>query len=229
MTTKWIRGSSTWIAPRQAHVSEVRAGLTTRLADVVTSYVEGPVVVAIDGRTASGKTTFADELAHTLSATVTGVFRASLDDFKKPWRDRYLYDRASGEGYYRNAFDIERIRSDLVGGFRAGQTMLCSIDPITQIDHSAELIPMPDQAILVIDGVFALRPELRDLWDVGVWLDVDPQISELRATARDGEMLERYRLSEQLYLTEARPQQVADIIIDNDDISAPASSIWPHR
>lgn len=107
--------------------------------------------------------------------------------------------------------------------------MLCSIDPITQIDHSAELIPVPDQAILVIDGVFALRPELRDLWDVGVWLDVDPQISELRATARDGEMLERYRLSEQLYLTEARPQQVADIIIDNDDISAPASSIWPHR
>lgn len=223
MTPKWMRGSSTWVAPRQEYVSKVRAGLITQMADVVMSHVGGSVVVAIDGRTASGKTTFADELADTLSATA--VFRASLDDFKKPWQDRYLYDRESGEGYYRNAFDVERIRSGLAGGFRAGRVMLCSIDPITQIDHSAELVQVPDRAILIVDGVFALRPELRDLWDLGVWLETHPQISELRASARDGEMLERYRLSEQLYLTEAQPQQVADIIIDNNDISAPAVRI----
>ena len=183
--------------------------------------------MAIDGRTAAGKTTLADELADTLSATDIGVFRASLDDFKKPWRDRHLYDRESGKGYYRNAFDIKRIREGLVGGFRRGQTMLCSIDPITQIDHSAELVPVGDQAILIVDGVFALRPELRDLWDVRVWLEIDPQLSELRATARDGETLERYRLSEQLYLAEACPQQIADIIVDNDDVSTPTFKTKP--
>ena len=37
--------------------------MTTRLAGVVTSCDEDRVVVAIDGRTASGKTTLADELA----------------------------------------------------------------------------------------------------------------------------------------------------------------------
>ena len=107
--------------------------------------------------------------------------------------------------------------------------MLCSIDPITQIDHSGERVPVPDRSILIVDGVFALRPELRDLWDIGVWLDVDPEVSELRATARDGEMLERYRLSEHLYLAEARPRQVADIVIDNNDISAPGFSNRPPR
>ena len=84
-----------------------------------------------------------------------------------------------------------------------------------------------DQAILIVDGVFALRPELRDLWDVRVWLEIDPQLSERRAKARDGETLERYRLSEQLYLAEACPQQIADIIVDNDDVSTPTFKTKP--
>jgi uridine kinase len=107
--------------------------------------------------------------------------------------------------------------------------MLCSIDPLTQTDHSSELVTVPAHAILIVDGVFALRPELRDLWNLGVWLDTKPETSERRARARDGEMLERYRLSEQLYITEAEPQKVADIVIDHDDISAPTARMWPHR
>jgi uridine kinase len=229
MTANWIRGSSTWTAPPQSYASEQRTGLMVRIAQLVTSSNEGRVVIAIDGRTASGKTTFADELAGTLNGIGSVVFRASLDDFKNPWRDRHLYDRESGDGYYRNAFNIERIRTDLVGGFRAGLTMLCSIDPLTQTDHSSELVTVPAHAILIVDGVFGLRPDLRDLWNLGVWLDTKPETSERRARARDGDMLERYRLSEQLYITEAEPQKVADIVIDHDDISAPTARIWPHR
>lgn len=161
--------------------------------------------------------------------TMPGVFRASLDDFKRPWRDRHLHDRETGEGYYRNAFDIDRIRTDLIGGFQAGQTMLCSIDPITQIDHSTELVAVPDRAILIVDGVFALRPELCKLWDVRVWLDVDPPTSNLRATARDGQMLDRYSRSEEHYLTAAQPRKIADIVIDNADVAAPALRNGPHR
>lgn len=221
MTNNWTRGRSTWVAARQPQVSERRLAVIKRLAHIVTSRPERRTVVAIDGRTASGKTTLADELAQTLSGTSISVFRASLDDFKKPWRDRHLYDRETGEGYYRNAFDLDRVRLDLVAGFRAGQTMLCSIDPITQMDHSTELVAVPERAILIVDGVFALRPDLRDLWDIGVWLEVDPQTSEIRATARDGALLERYHKSEELHLTEARPQEIADIIINNGDASAP--------
>ena len=40
-------------------------------------------------------------------------------------------------------------------------------------------------------------------------------------------MLERYRQSEQLNLVEARPQQIADIVIHNDDVFAPTLSTLP--
>ena len=36
------------------------------------------------------------------------TMRASMDDFKYPWRHarEHGYDRISGEGYYRNAYDF---------------------------------------------------------------------------------------------------------------------------
>jgi uridine kinase len=49
---------------------------------------------------------------------------------------------------------------------------LCSIDPVTQIDHSNERVAVPDNAVLVIDGVFACRPEIDVSWDYRIWLDV---------------------------------------------------------
>jgi uridine kinase len=63
----------------------------------------GRLRVGIDGHTAPGKTSFGDELAEQISSVGRLVLRASLDDFKKPWRDRHLYDRESGEGSGSNA------------------------------------------------------------------------------------------------------------------------------
>ncbi|WP_418153577.1 hypothetical protein [Actinoalloteichus caeruleus] len=61
--------------------------------------------MAVDGRTAAGRTSFGHELAEHIAHRRRPVLRGSLDDDKKPWRDRHLDDRESGEGYYRNAYD----------------------------------------------------------------------------------------------------------------------------
>jgi uridine kinase len=68
--------------------------------------------------------------------------RACLDDFKRPWRDRHLYDRESGDGYYRNAYDYAAAVNLLLepsGPLGSGECALCSIDPLTQVDHSSVL------------------------------------------------------------------------------------------
>ena len=52
--------------------------------------------MGIDGLTAAGKTSFGHELALQVSGRGRPVLRACLDDFKKPWRDRYRYERESG-------------------------------------------------------------------------------------------------------------------------------------
>ena len=48
--------------------------------------------MGIDGFTAAGKTSFGHELAEQISRAGRPTLRPCLDDFKKPWRDRHLYD-----------------------------------------------------------------------------------------------------------------------------------------
>ncbi len=91
--------------------------------------------IAVDGMTASAKSTFGHELAVSISDMNRQVLRASLDDFKRPWAEARLYDKGSGEGYFRNAFDYKCVKRILLmpatpGG--TGRVALCSIDPLTQ-------------------------------------------------------------------------------------------------
>jgi uridine kinase len=192
------------------------------------------VRVAIDGRTAAGKTTLGHELAGLLASAGRVVLRASLDDFKRPWSDADRYDRMSGEGYYRNAFDLDAIHRLLVGPADpdgTGLVALCSIDPLTQINHSATRVAMPRDGILIVDGVFALRPELDRFWNLRVWVDIDAALSMRRAIGRDGERegsahaatlhRERYGPAEEIYIAEADPVGRADVVIDNTDLDHP--------
>lgn len=205
-----------------------------KLADQVAAVGPRRVRIGIDGRTASGKTTFGDELARDIAKLGRDVFRASLDDFKRPWSERHLYDRTSGEGYYRNAFDIDATRRLLLepaAPSASGVVALCSIDPLTQINHQSSQVMMPRDAVLIIDGVFAFRPELNDCWDLRIWLDIDPERSVRRGIVRDisregaqgAETLhrDRYGVAENIYLAEVDPIAVADVVIDNNEFEEP--------
>jgi uridine kinase len=225
---------STWQQPIPPAPGPVRAAVIAQVADRVTPF-RGRVRVAVDGLTAAGKTTFGHELAVVLAAEGRVVLRASIDDFKRPWTESHLYDRVSGEGYYRNAFDFEAIHRLLLQPARfggCGDVALCSTDPITQIDQSHHLVTMPGDGVLVVDGVFALRDELIDDWDLRIWLDIDPELSIRRGISRDAVTLEeqrhavdvhrdRYLAAELLYIDEIHPIAKADVVIDNTDIRTP--------
>ncbi len=183
--------------------------------------------MGIDGLTASGKTSFGHELAERIARAGRPVLRASLDDFKNPWRDRHRYDRESGEGYYRNAFDYPRVRALLFEPFGpngSGECALCAIDPLTQIDHASVLTAADDDAVLIVDGVFAFRPEINEYWDFRIWLEVSPEISVSRGAERDNDETihrDRYLPAEQIYLAEVEPLPFMDVIIDNSTFADP--------
>ena len=206
-----------------------------RLAEMIDSVGDHRLRVAIDGHTAAGKTSLGHELAYSLSRRRRPVFRASLDDFKRPWSERHLYDRLSGEGYYRNAFDCEAARRLLLNPSDPsadGLVALCSIDPLTQIDHSAVQSAMPTNGVLVVDGVFAYRPEINDYWDLRIWVEIDPELSVRRGVERDAEgsggaeeaealHRDRYLPGELLYIEEINPRAFVDVVIDNKDFENP--------
>jgi uridine kinase len=193
--------------------------------------------VAVDGFTAAGKTSFGHELAAALRRLGRSTLRASFDDFKNSWREaRELgYDRISGEGYYRNAYDFASARELLLrpaGADGSGVVVLCARDPLTGEDHRQVSVEAPDDAVLVVDSVFAFRPEYDEFWDFRVWVEVDPAVSLARGVARDtgseGGVDEatklhrdRYHAAEAIYLAEVGPRALADVVVDNGDFANP--------
>jgi uridine kinase len=227
---------STWRQPTPAPASAARTALTGDVAARVAGLAPGRLRVAIDGLTCAGKTSFGHELAAALRDLDRPTIRASMDDFKNPWREaRELgYDRVSGEGYYRNAYDFRSARDLLLapaapGG--SGELVLCGHDPLTGEDHRNKTIIAPADAVLIVDSVFAFRPEYNDFWDYRVWLEVDAGLALRRGIARDAAMegaqealrvhRDRYYAAEMIYLAEVGPKSLADLIIDNSDFARP--------
>ena len=227
---------STWRQPEPPPASAVRSSLISDVAGRIARLGPGRLRVAVDGFTATGKTSFGHELATAIRQFGRPTLRASLDDFKNPWREaRELgYDRVTGEGYYRNAYDFRSATELLLGPAGpagSGQVVLCAHDPLTGEDHRDKVVSAPADSVLVVDSVFAFRPEYNDYWDFRIWLDVDAEVALERGIARDVDMeglagatrvhRDRYHAAELIYLAEVGPISLADVMIDNRDFANP--------
>ncbi|MFI6505404.1 cytidylate kinase family protein [Nonomuraea typhae] len=213
-----------------------RGELISRLAEAITSVtIAHPLRVAIDGPPAAGKTTLADELAVVLRAQDRDVIRASIDDFLVPRAQRYRRGQYSAEGCYFDAHDhaaLCRVLLDPLGpgGDRRFQHAVYDAD--TDTPASPPAATAPAAAVLLFDGVFLLRPELIDRWDLRIFVSVSFEETVDRArdrgTAPAGSPADierswrhRYIPAQQLYFATARPADHADIIVYNDELHRP--------
>jgi len=224
-----------------------RDDLLDRLAEAIGSATTThPLRVAIDGPPAAGKTTLADELAVVLRAQGREVIRATIDDFLVPRAQRYRRGRYSPEGCYFDAHDhdaMRRVLLDPLGpdGDRRFRTAVYHRETDTTLPLPITTAPM--DAVLLFDGVFLLRPELLDRWDLSIFVAATFDRTLARAQARgtalaglaaDTTEIERswrnrYIPSQQLYFAQARPADHADVIVNNDDLQQPAWEVRPHR
>ncbi|MET8251169.1 cytidylate kinase family protein [Micromonospora sp. NPDC005197] len=208
-----------------------------RLAEAVGSVaVAHPMRVAIDGPPAAGKTTLADELAVVLRAQGRDVIRATIDDFLFPRAQRYPRGEYSAEGCYFDTHDheaLKRVLLDPLGPDGDRRFRPAVYDPTTDIVVSPPVTTAPTDAVLLFDGVFLMRPELIDRWDLRVFVSVALEATVDRAVVRESRVSsradverrwrERYIPSQQLYNATVRPTDHADIIVHNDD---PRQPVW---
>lgn len=186
-----------------------------------------PVRVAIDGRSAAGKTTLANALAKDLAnRTPRPVIRAELDYFMRMVEDRAGYPYDSPESYYLDAWDYPMIRRELLVPLGPAGDRRYRANP-----HD-EQTTAPDDAILLADGVFLQRPELAGHWDLRIYLHIGLDESLRRGVDRDrhwmggaAEAERRYRTkylpAEERYLAEVRPRDRADVVLDMADPARP--------
>lgn len=195
-----------------------------------------PTRVGIDGHSAAGKTTLADELAGVLRGrTARPVVRVMIDQFKRHVDRRTRFPPGSPESYYHEMFDVDAIRDELLiplgpGGSRRYRTQIMDVSGRTPVDSGIH--EAPDDTILIADGGFPQKPALLPFWDVRVYLHIEVADVLRRGTIRDQAWMEsadaaaaRYRTyyipGEELYLAEVRPAERADVLIDNRDFEAP--------
>src|SRR5499433_2300147 len=129
--------------------------------------------VAVDGVDGAGKTFFADELARAVRSAGRRVIRASVDGFHNPRAVRYLKGRSSPVGFFEDSYDYATLEAVLLGPLGPGGSRHYRV---AAFDHQADRVvetPVEVAAprdILIFDGIFLDRPELRAHWDYSVFL-----------------------------------------------------------
>lgn len=144
----------------------------------------GPAILAIDGRCASGKTTLGNELAAEWNASLF-----HMDDFYLRPHQR-TEERLAEPG---GNVDRERFLEEVLLPLRNGQTVSYRrFDCGTFTFEPARLIEPAD--IAIVEGSYACHPELRDLYDLRIFMDIDPDEQMRRILKRNGpEAAERFR------------------------------------
>lgn len=137
----------------------------------------------------------------------------------------------SAEGFWLDSYDYEALERDVLaplqpdgsGFYRCGSTDL-------ERDVHLELEPLqaPDDAVVLIEGIFLHRDELKQWWDYSLWLEVPFEESARRMIERDGfskdtddRKVQRYIDGQRLYFEACRPWERASLVVDNSDWSAP--------
>jgi uridine kinase len=187
--------------------------------------------VAVDGPDCAGKSTLADELAPFVARTGREAIRVSMDGFHRPRKKRYARGPLDPEGYYRDSFDLDAVVRGVLAplGADGSQAYRSEVFDVEVDRPASEPIRMATAgAVLLFDGVFLLRTELRPYWECSIFLDANESEILARALRRDAARFgseeavreryaRRYLPAHRLYLRDAEPLLAADVVIENSD------------
>lgn len=163
----------------------------------------GTRIVAVDGGSAAGKTTFARRLAAALGGGVVHT-----DDVA--WWESFF-------GW--SPLLVEGILEPLL----AGHEVRYRPPAWDARQREGAIVAVPGPA-LVIEGVGAGRRELASYLDHLVWVDTDRQLAYQRGLARPGEDPDFWReweLAEEEHLDRDRPWTRADLLVSHDPPAPP--------
>ena len=162
---------------RQISAAHIRGLAPLTEAVEALSAVQGRVIVALDGRCASGKTTLAAELEKRYGWSVV-----HMDHFFLRPEQRTLerYARPGGN------VDHERFLEEVLLPLRRGERPVYRPFDCRTLTL-LEPIPFEPGPVVLVEGSYSCHPALWEHYDLRAFLTVDPALQMERVTARDGE------------------------------------------
>ena len=187
--------------------------LSALLAAALTQKPTRPLVLALDGRCGSGKTT----LANALAAQFPGCTLLRTDDFYLPPARRspdWAHTPCAN-------MDLTRLRDEALRPAYAGQ-------PVAYRAYScregAFLPPaqLPAQPLVILEGSYSHHPILAGFYDLKVFVTCSKEEQARRLQAREGERYEnfvrRWIPLEEAYFAQCRIEALADLLWDTTNL-----------
>lgn len=180
---------------------------------------KNPVLVAIDGRSGTGKST----LAQLITSRIESIIVMG-DDFYSGGNDD-TWSGSSAKEKFDKVIDWQRLRAQALEPLLAKKPASWhpldfkpTIGWIGWKDEAVQLAPAP---VILLDGVYSARPELSDLVDLTVLVKVDDVGRRKRLVMREGQdFMDRWHMlwdsAEDDYFTYTCPQSSFEIVVSND-------------
>ena len=168
-----------------------------------------PLLAAIDGRCASGKTTAAGILQKEYGGAVVHA-----DDFflRPEQRTPARYAEPGGN------IDWERLKEEVLEPLKEGRPVCYRRFDCSRMCLGEEISVVPG-ALVIVEGSYALHPELRRLYDLKIFLDVPYEEQLKRIEARSGQeqlqvFIDRWIPLEERYFSGCGVAEDADLRIN---------------
>ena len=201
------------MAGRSGAAAVVIAAIRARAAER-----PGPLLVAIDGRSGAGKTALAAAVAGALDSVVVPTddfYAADLGD--ADWDARSAAQRAADVIHSRRLRSV--LESLLSGRSATWQPFdFTARRPDGTFAMSETPAARDPAGVIILEGAYATHPDLLDLIDLTVLVEITPDERSRRLVDRDGgayatEWLARWARAEDFYFTMLRPPSAFDLIV----------------
>jgi len=191
------------------------------------------LIIGIAGGTGSGKTTVVHQIMNELPHTEVGVI--SQDSYYKETHNLSFDERALINFDHPRAIDFELLEKHLKA-LKAGETIDQPVYSFIQHNRTDDTVSTHPRKVMIVEGILILtNPELRELFDIKIYVHADSDERLIRRLKRDisergrdiDEVLSRYQTTlKPMHEQFIEPSKAfADIIIPNDKYNTVAIDV----
>jgi uridine kinase len=211
------------------------------LADTISCRLQAqaaPLIVAVSGIDASGKSTIARRAVQALAELGINAAIVSVDHWHNPPEKRFSA-KNSGEHFYQNAFRFDELFRILIRPLRRLRELQVTIG-LSRMPGDNEFRHTYDFRgvdVVIVEGIFLLKREFRGYFDMTFWIECSYQTALARALQRNqeaqsgAELLRDYQqiyfAAQKIHREKDAPREHADVVIENDRAAMAASPAKP--